>query len=108
NHSGKIDRKALPAPDDSAFAHRRYSPPGSEIEILVAQLWQDLLKVERVGRDDDFFELGGHSLLAMRLLGRLQSEFGVTVAPSLLFNRPQLAAFAEIVLIAALQADANT
>ncbi|MGO1072600.1 amino acid adenylation domain-containing protein [Lysobacter sp. CA199] len=106
NASGKVDRKALPPPDGDAFAHRRYVPPHSEIEILVAGLWQDLLKLERVGRDDDFFELGGHSLLAMRLLGRLQSEFGVTVPPSMLFNHPRLSAFAEVVLIAAIQADA--
>ncbi|MEH6419882.1 non-ribosomal peptide synthetase [Pseudomonas sp. CGJS7] len=106
NANGKIDRTALPAPADDAFARRRYLAPQNEIEALVAGLWQELLRLERVGRDDDFFELGGHSLLAMRLLGRLQSDYGVSLPPSTLFNHPQLSAFAEMVLIAALQTDA--
>ncbi|SDY22683.1 amino acid adenylation domain-containing protein [Lysobacter sp. yr284] len=103
NAGGKLERRALPAPDGGAFARGDYAPPQGELETLLAQWWQELLAAERIGRDDDFFELGGHSLLAMRLLARLREELDVAVAPSLLFRRPRLAGFAEAVLAAALQ-----
>ncbi len=63
--NGKVDRKALPAPEGDAYSHREYEAPQGELEESLAQLWQDLLKVDRVGRHDDFFALGGHSLLAI-------------------------------------------
>ncbi|RML44994.1 hypothetical protein ALQ97_05336, partial [Pseudomonas savastanoi pv. glycinea] len=59
--NGKLDRKALPAPEHDALITRGYEAPQGEIETTLAQIWQDLLKVERVGRHDHFFELGGHS-----------------------------------------------
>ncbi|MFD1029829.1 phosphopantetheine-binding protein, partial [Paraburkholderia sabiae] len=65
--NGKLDRKALPAPDDEAYAHRAYEAPQGEVEITLAQIWAELLGVERVGRHDHFFALGGHSLLAVQL-----------------------------------------
>jgi hypothetical protein len=68
--NGKLDRKALPAPDLDALITRGYEAPQGAIETTLAQLWQDLLKVERVGRHDHFFELGGHSLLAVSLIER--------------------------------------
>ncbi|MGL3111183.1 non-ribosomal peptide synthetase [Bradyrhizobium sp. BR 1432] len=87
--NGKLDRKALAAPDDEAYAHRAYEPPQGEIEITLAQIWAELLGVERVGRHDDFFELGGHSLLAVRLLSRaLDAGFKFTAAD--LFQAPVL------------------
>ncbi|MQX45582.1 amino acid adenylation domain-containing protein, partial [Sinorhizobium medicae] len=61
--NGKLDRKALPVPDDDAYARRTYEAPQGEIETLLAGIWAELLGVERVGRHDNFFELGGHSLL---------------------------------------------
>jgi len=103
NANGKLDRRALPPPDGADFARRAYAPPHGELEILLAQWWQELLQTDAVGRDDDFFELGGHSLLAMRLLARLREELEVAVAPSLLFRRPRLAGFAEAVLAVALR-----
>ncbi|MBB5360924.1 amino acid adenylation domain-containing protein, partial [Rhodanobacter sp. ANJX3] len=62
--NGKLDRKALPAPDDEAFARRAYEPPQGDTESAIAAVWEELLGVTRVGRRDHFFELGGHSLLA--------------------------------------------
>ncbi|MGY2420994.1 non-ribosomal peptide synthetase, partial [Pseudomonas tolaasii] len=62
--NGKLDRKALPAPDMAALRTREYEAPQGDTEIALAQLWAELLNVERVGRHDNFFELGGHSLLA--------------------------------------------
>ncbi|WP_037007031.1 AMP-binding enzyme, partial [Pseudomonas asplenii] len=67
--NGKLDRKALPIPDLAALAAREYEAPVGDTEILMAQLWAQLLNVERVGRHDNFFELGGHSLLAVSLIG---------------------------------------
>ncbi|MCK1475766.1 AMP-binding protein, partial [Bradyrhizobium sp. 197] len=61
--NGKLDRKALPPPEDDAYARAAYEAPRGEIEIALAQIWAELLGLERVGRHDNFFELGGHSLL---------------------------------------------
>src|SRR4029079_7375044 len=69
--NGKLDRRALPAPDRGAFASAQYEPPVGEVEEALAAMWKVLLRVERVGREDSFFELGGHSLLAMQLIVRI-------------------------------------
>ena len=60
--NGKVDRKALPAPEGDAFATRGYEPPEGDTEEALAEIWAELLGVQRVGRNDHFFELGGHSL----------------------------------------------
>ncbi|WP_343123634.1 AMP-binding enzyme, partial [Xanthomonas translucens] len=62
--NGKLDRRALPAPDADARAVQAYAPPEGELEPLLATLWSELLGVEQIGRHDSFFALGGHSLLA--------------------------------------------
>ncbi|WP_441245335.1 amino acid adenylation domain-containing protein [Kitasatospora sp. McL0602] len=70
--SGKVDRKALPVPGlDAESGRASYQAPRTETELLIAQVWQDLLKVERVGLDDDFFHLGGTSLQLTRLANQL-------------------------------------
>ncbi|MCD0244298.1 phosphopantetheine-binding protein, partial [Xanthomonas melonis] len=61
--NGKLDRKALPAPDGTAYAVQAYAPPQGEVEVLLAEIWRTVLGVEQVGRHDNFFQLGGHSLL---------------------------------------------
>ena len=71
--SGKLDRKALPAPDDSAYARRTYEAPQGHVEQTLAQIWSEVLGVERVGRHDNFFELGGHSLLVVRAIARMRA-----------------------------------
>ncbi|WP_047197779.1 non-ribosomal peptide synthase/polyketide synthase [Caldimonas brevitalea] len=93
--NGKIDRKALPAPDASALATRAYEPPQGATEQAVAEIWQSLLGAERVGRQDDFFELGGHSLLAVQLIARVRRVMGLDVALRELFTHTTLAGFAE-------------
>jgi amino acid adenylation domain-containing protein len=94
--NGKLDRKALPAPDTDALARRGYAPPQGAVETTIATLWQDLLKVDRVGREDNFFELGGHSLLAVKLIERMrQVELSADVR--VLFGQPTLAALAAAV-----------
>ncbi|MET0266477.1 MAG: amino acid adenylation domain-containing protein [Duganella sp.] len=91
--NGKVDRKALPAPDRSAVVVRDYEAPRGDTEQVMARIWQVLLKLERVGRQDHFFELGGHSLLAVQLVARLRQEFGREVSLRTLFLHPTLAAF---------------
>nr|WP_236840868.1 non-ribosomal peptide synthetase [Bradyrhizobium sp. CCGE-LA001] len=91
--NGKVDRKALPVPEDDAFARRRFEPPRGEAEQIVANVWAELLGVDRIGRSDHFFELGGHSLLAVRMLERLQRH-GLRTDARTLFAKPVLADFA--------------
>ena len=95
--NGKLDRRALPIQGDEAYARRGYEAPVGEIETRLAEIWAELLKVERVGRQDDFFELGGHSLLAVRALSRLRQDLGVEAALADIFRHPSLAEFARSV-----------
>jgi amino acid adenylation domain-containing protein len=88
--NGKLDRKALPAPDGKAYISRRYEAPQSETEILLATIWADILKLDRIGRHDNFFDLGGHSLLVVRVLSRLQRQLGMEFAIGDLFAYPVL------------------
>ncbi|MCF2135406.1 alpha/beta fold hydrolase, partial [Mycetohabitans sp. B3] len=92
--NGKLDRRALPAPDDAALAHQAYEAPQGELETTLSAIWAELLGVERVGRHDSFFALGGHSLLAMRLISRVRTALGVDLAIRTLFEAPTLAGLA--------------
>jgi amino acid adenylation domain-containing protein len=92
--NGKLDRKALPSPDHTAYVARGYEVPEGAIELQLARLWAELLKIERVGRHDNFFELGGHSFAALRLTARVSSTFGVTIGVAALFAAPTLREFA--------------
>ncbi|WKB55582.1 amino acid adenylation domain-containing protein [Eleftheria terrae] len=94
--NGKVDRRALPVPDGTAFAQRAYEAPQGEVEVALAQIWSELLQVERVGRQDNFFELGGHSLLAVQMISRLRQRLGLEVAVSSLFASPVLGDFAAL------------
>ncbi|WOB49453.1 amino acid adenylation domain-containing protein [Xanthomonas hydrangeae] len=101
--NGKLDRKALPAPDGQAFALRAYSAPTGPTECLVAAHWCRLLGLPQVGRDDDFFALGGQSLLAVRLLAQLSEQAQVRLPLSAVFEFPTLAAFSRRLALAQLQ-----
>ncbi|WP_026145263.1 condensation domain-containing protein, partial [Pseudomonas asplenii] len=94
--NGKLDRKALPAPDAGALTSREYEAPQGEAETLIATLWQDLLGVAKVGRHDHFFELGGHSLLAVSLIERMR-QAGLSTDIRVLFSQPTLVALAAAV-----------
>ncbi|MFC6335254.1 amino acid adenylation domain-containing protein, partial [Pseudomonas karstica] len=98
--NGKLDRKALPKPDMAAVFTREYEAPIGEIETLLAQVWADVLQVERVGRQDHFFELGGHSLLAMRMVSQVRQRLGVDLQLGDLFANPELAAVAQVLALA--------
>jgi arthrofactin-type cyclic lipopeptide synthetase C len=91
--NGKLDRKALPPPDDVAYATRLYEAPVGELETSIARAWTDALKRDRIGRYDNFFDLGGHSLLIVKTMSLLrQLGFRTTVAD--LFNHPTIASCA--------------
>ena len=91
--SGKLDRKALPAADFSQLQNT-WTAPRTELEQRIAALWQDVLKLERIGRTDNFFELGGHSLLVVSTVSRIQLELGMKATVQLMFQFPVLGDFA--------------
>jgi hypothetical protein len=88
--NGKLDRAALPDPVASR-EHHRHEPPATDAEGLVADVWQDVLRVAAVGRGDDFFDLGGHSLLATRVMGRIAALLELSLPMRLIFDHPVLA-----------------
>ncbi|MEC0241464.1 amino acid adenylation domain-containing protein [Paenibacillus dokdonensis] len=75
--NGKIDRKALPEPDASQARSKDYVAPRTDIEQAVADVWQAVLQVDKIGVQDNFFELGGHSLKATIVVARLQKQFEI-------------------------------
>ncbi|RKH48164.1 non-ribosomal peptide synthetase [Corallococcus sicarius] len=95
--NGKVDRKALPAPDLAANGTQDYVAPRTPTEERLAALWQELLGVTRVGAHDSFFELGGHSLLATQALSRIRQAFAVELPLRRLFESPALDAVARLI-----------
>ncbi|HEX7027254.1 MAG TPA: condensation domain-containing protein, partial [Gammaproteobacteria bacterium] len=90
--TGKIDRKALL--NQVGPVRADYEPPEGEIEQALAQIWCEVLKVERVGRNDDFFAIGGHSLKVLQVIAKTRKVFEVDVYPRSLFESSTLAGFA--------------
>jgi len=95
NANGKVDRKALPAPDLASST--QYEPPQGEVEEALAETWSDVLGMDQVGRHDNFFELGGHSLLAMQMAARVQADMQVELQLSEVFRKPLLRDLAECI-----------
>ncbi|HEY4596324.1 MAG TPA: amino acid adenylation domain-containing protein, partial [Thermoanaerobaculia bacterium] len=95
--SGKVDRKALPAPD-AERSGREFVAPEGEVQERLAAIWAEILRVERVGARDSFFELGGHSLIATQVLSRVREAFGVELPLRALFETPTVAGLAEAVI----------
>ncbi|HEY0735639.1 MAG TPA: amino acid adenylation domain-containing protein, partial [Herpetosiphonaceae bacterium] len=96
--SGKIDRKALPRPDgERPDLAATFVAPRTPTEERVAQIWQDVLGLERVGIHDNFFDIGGHSLLATQIMTRIRTTFQVNPALRTLFEQPTVAYLAQII-----------
>jgi amino acid adenylation domain-containing protein len=94
---GKVDRGALPRPDDAPQVARRSVAPRDETETILAALWSEVLGLERVGVLDNFFELGGHSLYGVQLFSRIRRRFGVEVTFQRFFADPTIAGMARLV-----------
>ena len=92
---GKLDRRALPAPEGLSYGVRAYEAPVGELEQELSRVWSELLRVERVGRHDNFFELGGHSLSAVQLVSRVRSSLRVELGVAEVFAHPVLLELAE-------------
>ncbi|MGC5022574.1 non-ribosomal peptide synthetase [Micromonospora sp. DT47] len=88
--NGKLDRAALPAPPDTV-ATDGYVPPRTDAETLVAEVYADILRVDKVGALDDFFALGGNSLRGMRAMARIRAEVDVELPMRALFGNPVVA-----------------
>jgi amino acid adenylation domain-containing protein len=96
--SGKVDRRALPAPTHELLGARAaFVPPSTPTQKLLAALWQTALSVPRVSIHDDFFAIGGHSLLASQILARLRQDHGIKLSFRKLFEAPTIAQLAEVV-----------
>ena len=93
--NGKIDRRALPAPE-MGQSKEEYVAPETETELQLAVLWAELLSVEKVGTKDDFFALGGHSLIAMQLISRIMELTDIQLPLDSVFNAPTLAELSKL------------
>ncbi|OHX36745.1 hypothetical protein BJL95_07520, partial [Methylomonas sp. LWB] len=89
--NGKLDRKKLPAPDIGEQLRKPYVAPRTETETLLAEIWREVLGVEKVGVEDDFFELGGHSLLATQLAFAVQNRLRLPFPVKAVFEKPTVA-----------------
>jgi acyl carrier protein len=96
--SGKVDRKALPVPDESRTPlETAFVAPQTPTEKRLAKIWQEVLGLDQVGIQDNFFELGGHSLLAMQVLSRACDHFEVELPLARLFETPTIAGLTELI-----------
>ncbi len=95
--NGKINRKALPAPDKTALEAKTYEPPASPFEKEMAAIWTRLLGVEQIGTRDSFFDLGGHSLLATQLVARVYDVFQVSIPLRSIFEKPTIVELALVI-----------
>jgi amino acid adenylation domain-containing protein len=96
--NGKLNRAALPAPDGARpDLQRSYVAPQTPVEETLAEIWGDVLGIDRIGIDDDFFDLGGHSLLAVRMLSRVHDALGLNLYLGRVFEHSTIRALGAIV-----------
>jgi len=96
--NGKVDRRALPEPDRSLRKlEREFVEPRNKTEKVIADIWSEVLKIDRLGVLNDFFELGGHSLLATRIISRVRDAFQIELPLSRIFESPTVEALSQAV-----------
>jgi surfactin family lipopeptide synthetase A len=96
--NGKVDRKALPAPDQSRRElEQSFVAPRTPVEKMIAKVWAEVLQLEHVGIHDNFFEVGGHSLKAVQLIARVCQGFEIELPLRRLFETPTIGGLAETV-----------
>ena len=93
--NGKVDRKALPAPEKQEEGNTRYEAPANEIEEKLVEIWSEVLGIERIGVQDNFFERGGHSLKVTRLVAQIHKQTNVRLSYKDVFERPTIRLLAE-------------
>jgi amino acid adenylation domain-containing protein len=97
-HNGKVDRRQLPEPEQTrSETEPQFVAPRTHVEEMLADIWTEILRIERVGINDNFFELGGHSLLATQLVSRVRKLFRVELPLRTLFETPTVAGMAATV-----------
>ena len=97
--NGKIDRKNLPDPGTTERdAAREYIAPRTPFESMLAEIWRDVLQIDRVGITDNFLQLGGHSLLAIQVVSRVCAQFGVDISAGQFFEHPTIKDFAVLLV----------
>jgi amino acid adenylation domain-containing protein len=95
NPNGKVDRQALPEPE--SVQERVFVAPSNESEAAVASIWQEVLRRDRIGTDENFFEMGGHSLMATQVISRVRERLKVELPIRALFEHPTIAGLAKAV-----------
>lgn len=96
--NGKIDRKMLPSPVDTAPQQTKaYIEPKTETEKKLASIWSDVLKIKQIGTDEDFFEIGGHSMIAVTLMVKIEKELGVRLPLAILFDNSTIQDMARLI-----------
>ncbi len=96
--NGKVDRRALPEPDEvRPDLERKFVRPGDAVEAQLAEIWEGVLKVRPIGIEDKFFELGGHSLLAVQVISRIEKGFGRKLRLATIFQTPTIRQLAAII-----------
>lgn len=96
--TGKIDRKALPEPDQVELSKFEYEEPTNDIERKIAEIWQEVLKIEKIGINDNFIELGGHSLLVISIITSIHKTFEVDLQLNDVFENPTIKQLARLVM----------
>ncbi|MDJ0580941.1 amino acid adenylation domain-containing protein [Crocosphaera sp.] len=95
--NGKIDRKALPSPDWSNRDQEGFIAPQTPTQEMLASIWGEVLKINRIGINDNFFELGGHSLIAGKIMSRVRDDFQVEIPIPQLFESPTIGQFSQVI-----------
>ena len=88
--SGKVDRRALPRPQSRSQDLGQYVPPHTDLECTLVELWQELLRVDQIGVQDNFFDLGGHSILALKALFKINQSCGSLLRVTDLYKSPTI------------------
>ncbi|BET96656.1 non-ribosomal peptide synthetase [Xenorhabdus taiwanensis] len=97
--NNKVDKKALPEPNESDFHQQNYIAPRNEIEKKIGQLWQEVLGISQVSIYDNFFALGGHSLQATRIISSIRNVLNIEIQLSRIFEYPTLEQLSQLVEI---------
>ncbi|SEM77971.1 amino acid adenylation domain-containing protein [Chitinophaga rupis] len=95
--SGKLNRRALPDPGDSDLAATTYEGPRNEIESALANIWEEVLNLERVGIHDNFFRIGGDSILSIRLISKINKQFNVGLTIGQLYECSTITGLSEVI-----------